>query len=79
VLDGDMVAGHHDSFHEQPHESLAALEVEVVESRAQRGGEDLDVFPDALEAGAVHLVAGDLLDASAGCVAGSFKALAASL
>jgi hypothetical protein len=75
VLDRDVLAGDNDSFQEKPYESQAAPEVGLVEPRAQ----GLGVLPDALATGAAHLVAGDLLGASAGCVAGGFEAFAACL
>lgn len=54
MLDRHVVAGDHDAFHEEPHEALAAGEIQLVEPRAEGGCERGEVVPEAIEAGTIH-------------------------
>lgn len=61
MLDGHVIAGHDDPFHEQTNEALASSKVKVTKPAAECRSEDLQVVAEAIETRTVQLGADEVV------------------
>ena len=76
MLDRDLIPRDDDAFDEQPHEALAADEVQLLQPDAQRRCKSLKVIRKAVEAGLIQFLRGQIVGTGTGGGSGFLEPLA---